>query len=103
MLLKDEHWVEWSALRSKTGRDLSISRNFICPSPEDLAAHRRFDRKPPWQMPLLLSLLHGRRDIEFEKVTSTLCATTNARRGVRAFNIRVLLLLLFIVFLPLEL
>lgn len=31
---KKEHGVEWSAVRSKIGRDMSISRNLICPSPE---------------------------------------------------------------------
>lgn len=101
MLLEDKRWVGWSALRSKTGDDLSISRNFICPSPEDLAAHRRLDRKPPWHMPLSTSLLHDRCDIKFEKVGEhTLCTTTHARRDDRALTVRVLLLLLSRIYLP---
>lgn len=102
MLLEDEHWVGCPAARSKTGDDLSISRNFICPSPEDLAAHRRLDRKPPWHMPLSPSLLHDRRDISSRRWLAH-CATTHARRSLCAFTTIVCPLLLHKTFVPCKL
>lgn len=58
-------WAGCSAVRPKIGHDTPICRNFICPSPEDLAAHHRLSRKSPWPA-LSSSLLHDHRDINSE-------------------------------------
>lgn len=72
-----------SAVRPKIGHDTSISRNFICPSPEDLAAHRRLSRKSPWPA-LSSSLLNDCPDIKSE-VMGTRSACVQRPKPLGAF------------------